>query len=82
MSDTPETDQAFDDLKTITIGSTLPEILGALEKCNISGRRKFKDLERQRDEARNEAQAFRDAIQNCQWPKHRFSWEAEKQTTA
>ena len=32
-------------------------------------------LELERNDARIEAGKFRNMIQDCKWPKHRFSWE-------
>ena len=33
----------------------------------------------ERDNARKEAERFRNVIQDCKWPKHAFSWENQTQ---
>ena len=39
------------------------------------------DAKEQRDNARKEAERFRNVIQDCKWPKHVFSWENKNQTS-
>lgn len=68
QSDTPETDDLRDEQ-----GSNwqFTDLLRFAKKQTLL----CEKLERERNEARREAQLLRDIIQNSKWPKHRFSWE-------
>lgn len=64
QSDTPETDNVWNRFAAMDH----PEFEKAL--CDHA-----RKLERERDEARREAEAYRDITQNSKWPKHRYPWE-------
>jgi hypothetical protein len=64
-TDTPETDAQVTDFKYAECEG---EELGVDDEF-------ARRLERERNKARLEAQAFRDLCQCSKWPKHRFSWE-------
>jgi hypothetical protein len=42
----------------------------------------YEEAINQRNEARKEAERFRNVIQDCKWPKHTFSWDDRSGTSA